>query len=256
MKPIWLVQDYSADRADELIHALRANNTKFYQFDKTKKADFLDILRAFPVVAYVTNETAEYWRKEAGVSFFQVYNYNCTTYFSHYWDDVLNQGMFLTYEMLRRSRKMVYEKFGRAGKIFIRPNIVTKSFTGKVVLEDVFIKETEYLDVSAEELILVAGPQYIEAEYRVVIADKVAITMSQYRLGEESVGRSNVQIPEVLKFAEGVVGAWQPDRVFVIDIAKTRNGLKVIELNPFTCSGLYLCDTDIIVRELNRIYET
>ena len=46
---------------------------------------------------------------------------------------------------------------------------------------------------------------------------------------------------------------WQPDRVYVLDLAyfKDKDEPKIIELNAFSSSGLYACDTYKIVEAVS-----
>jgi len=50
-----------------------------------------------------------------------------------------------------------------------------------------------------------------------------------------------------------MVDRWQPAEAFVIDIAKTYDGLKVIEINNFNSSGFYSCDVYKIVDSIERL---
>lgn len=46
---------------------------------------------------------------------------------------------------------------------------------------------------------------------------------------------------------------YQPDKAFVIDIANTDNGLKIVELNCINCSGFYEADIQKIIMNLNML---
>ena len=48
-------------------------------------------------------------------------------------------------------------------------------------------------------------------------------------------------------------GAWQPDRVYMCDVAWTDRGPRIVELNAFACAGLYDCDVTAVVEAVNRV---
>lgn len=270
MECTWVVEPFAIDKTPQLIESLEKAGKLYRVLTHEQVQDIRKAYRFNPYelpelvnggcsVLYCSLNTAR-----ANVKYDCYpgiyYNHNhffCTEYFNHYWDDLLNQGMFVTYEMLRRSKSMLFEKFGNNGAIFIRPNVGFKTFTGTVVTEEHFVKDTEYLgygEIDKHELILVAEPKNIHAEYRVVIANKKAITMSQYRR-DGIYELDGTHIPEVMKYAEDVTAGWQPESVFVADIAKVTEGYKLIEINSFSCSGLYNCNTDIIVEEVSKVAE-
>jgi hypothetical protein len=44
-----------------------------------------------------------------------------------------------------------------------------------------------------------------------------------------------------------MVDIWQPDDAFVLDIAETSEGFKIIEINCLNASGFYACEMDKVV---------
>lgn len=260
MKPTWIIQDYSIEKTDGLVGSLEKFNIPHIIIGKNGTDESEDMIRHDNcIVGFCTLETARRWNRmgmrAVPGTYYNERNYDCTTYLNHYWFDSLNQGMFITYDVLRRSKSMVYEKFGNNDVIFIRPNVGYKTFTGTTVYKEHFVRDVDNLGygvLAPESLILVAEPRNIHAEYRVVICDKKAITMSQYRK-DKQLELDGTHIPEVMEYAEQVTGGWQPDRVFVADIAKVTEGYKLIEINTFSCAGLYKCNTDIIVEEVSRV---
>lgn len=43
--------------------------------------------------------------------------------------------------------------------------------------------------------------------------------------------------------------SWRPDPLFMLDVGEVDGGeLRVIELNAFSCSGLYACELEPVVR--------
>lgn len=50
-----------------------------------------------------------------------------------------------------------------------------------------------------------------------------------------------------------MIKLYQPGRAFVIDVALTDDGLKIVELNCINCSGFYEADIQKIIMSLNNI---
>jgi hypothetical protein len=77
------------------------------------------------------------------------------------------------------------------------------------------------------------------------------VTKSQYRWDKLDIRIDT--LPECDRLAEQVAEhKWQADRVYVCDIAQTDEGPKIIELNAFSSSGLYACDTRAIVKGVSE----
>lgn len=145
-------------------------------------------------------------------------------------------------------------------EFFIKPTSVTKPFTGRVIREADFDHEISSLNqierVDPELLCVVAPAMPIDAEYRFVICRRKVIAGSEYRWDGKRL--EDGPIPEIArKRAESVAALdWQPDTVYVCDVAVYEEGseqeARVIELNTFSCAGLYACDTNAIVREVSK----
>lgn len=143
-------------------------------------------------------------------------------------------------------------------RIFIRPCLDTKVFTG-------FSMRTSDLDLWRNDLlsqgrdshwfgpqteVMLAPAQEINAEYRFFIVDKKVVTGSMYKLGHRLV--HDPYIPDyVSDFCQQMVNIWQPSRGFVMDIAETPEGCKIIEINNLNHSGFYACDVLKIVATVN-----
>lgn len=168
-------------------------------------------------------------------------------------DLMLNDGYIILPfgEVIRRG----FDAFGDA--YFVKPDSVTKAFTGFVMTREKYQTElTTLREKSAVEddlLCVVAKPQAIEAEFRFVIADREVVTGSQYRWEDRSDMRLDV-LPICRELAAEVARQpWQPDRCYVCDVALLdgHSRAKVVELNTFSSSGLYACDTRAIVEAVS-----
>lgn len=141
------------------------------------------------------------------------------------------------------------------GQCFLRPNAVTKSFTGMVVNDENFDLEMNALrqlqHVRDEDLVVAASVRTILRETRFVIVDGKVISGSTYGWnGNADIGRDvdDRSLALAVQIAENPS---QPDRAYTCDVAlvETPDGLdaRLIELNSFSCAGLYACDLDAVV---------
>lgn len=132
---------------------------------------------------------------------------------------------------------------------FIKPLSGLKEFTGQVANWD---DKLSHLHIEPETLCVIASPKKIQAEFRYIIAERRVVTGSEYRWDDVLDVRRDT-LPECDALAAKIAAApWQADIVYVCDIAMTEEGPKVIELNAFSSSGLYACDTHKIVEAVGR----
>jgi hypothetical protein len=178
----------------------------------------------------------------------------------HIGGDLLNSDFaILPYAEVVRRAKLD----GKIGSdFFIKPESGMKEFTGQVVraayLDDDFDKLSPHNLIQPDTLCIVADVQDIKAEFRYVICEKEVITGSEYRWDNILDVRRDTH-PICDQMANKIAKAdWQADTVYVCDVAlvadeKTgKDAAKVIELNAFSSSGLYACDTYKIVEAVSK----
>jgi hypothetical protein len=137
-------------------------------------------------------------------------------------------------------------------KVFSRPTEDTKSFAGQVMdVEDfktwisrVKINTDRILD--SETDIVISEVKVIHNEYRLFIVDGKFVTGSLYKLGDKVVTSEFVP-SSIIDYAHKMISIWKPDRAFVLDIACTPEGNKVIEINNINSSGFYKSDISKII---------
>lgn len=169
---------------------------------------------------------------------------------SHFGEHMLNNDFYV----------IPYSEFVRRGlqpnqSVFIKPDSGMKEFTGKVISFDNFTDEINSMNqieiVNPETLCVVAQAKPIESEFRYIIVDRKVITGSEYRWNNILDVRSDTS-PLCDALASYVAKKeWQADRVYVCDIALSDNVPKIVELNAFSSSGLYACDTHAIVEAVS-----
>ena len=143
--------------------------------------------------------------------------------------------------------------------IFIKPNTDTKEFAGQVVCTSNFdewyseMMSTGYLQTD-DFIVMVGATHNILKEYRVVVVDGNVCGCSVYKQnGKYHVVAS--ENPLVISFAEHCAALYSPADVFVMDIADTHKGFKVIEYNTFNHAGLYKCHIPTIMKSINDFLE-
>lgn len=154
------------------------------------------------------------------------------------------------------------------GSVFIRPVHDTKAFSGMVVdrheavdfLQQLnTIEEEEFAPVHRNTEIMVSSVKKIYAEYRLFVVNGNVVTGSMYKQGNQVIHDDNVP-RDVIIFAHKMIGEWQskvdiriipetrvPAKAFVVDIADTPEGMKVIEINNINSSGFYGADVQKII---------
>jgi hypothetical protein len=147
-----------------------------------------------------------------------------------------------------------------AGEFFMRPTMDSKAFAGAIFDWDEYrewrnrvveLREDDGSTLTGETPVLVCRPKEIYREIRLWIVDHQVVTASQYKLGDRVVYDGNVD-RDALFFGASIVTEmppprWVPDRAFVLDIALTPDGYKIVEVNSLNAAGLYAADVGKLV---------
>lgn len=140
---------------------------------------------------------------------------------------------------------------------FMRPVSDKKSFSGSV-MNNLELKDMQQsaqdgnILLAIDDLVVIAPLQTIYAEYRFWVVDGQIVTCSRYKLGQQVVYMSQVD-EHIVVYAQEQVNRWQPNRAFVIDIADTEYGLKVIEINAINSSAFYTGDIGKLVKAIEQM---
>lgn len=264
----WVVDQLMLDRAlptgrPTLVEALRARGQEVFvaSYDpKLPEPPGLPQWKGECVVTYgshqfvrkVTKARAGLWQPGA---YHRVERLSYSAYSPYIGDLMLNDDFVI----------LPYGEFKRRGPapwgeaVFLRPNAVTKTFTGFVISKDDFSHESNSLDrlshLQPDDLVAVATPKPILGEFRFVVAEGRVVTGSAYSWDDRLDVRSDVD-PASLSMAEEVARRdWQADAVYTCDVALTEIGgqrvPRVLELNAFSCSGLYACDAEKVAEAVS-----
>lgn len=151
-------------------------------------------------------------------------------------DNVLNPVFTDGYVRSMKSEEPMFVTFFDHRK----PRVASKNDIADMVLR---------LETQPWKPVRYAPVQKILAEYRFFVVNRQIVTQSRYALnGEMSISR---HVPDwVQEWADGM--ADRIDGYYVLDVADTPGGLRVIETNTLNMSGLYDCD---IVRLTHALKE-
>lgn len=138
---------------------------------------------------------------------------------------------------------------------FIRPTGNTKLFGGMVVtkeqLQEWQERENHPESAYQGQLLMISELQEIQAEYRFFVVDGRVVTGSSYKV-DGQLNTNVIPSDAVVSYAQRMVERFALADAFVIDVAETKRGLRVVEYNNLNTAGLYQCDEVAIVSALNR----
>ncbi len=180
---------------------------------------------------------------------------------AHYGELMMNEKfIMLPYGELKR--RIMCDMEGRqppyfnSKELFIRPDVVTKSFAGRIFdfgsLQDNIYELDRYQKIDDCEICVIAEPCTIIGEYRHVICNKEIIGQSQYRYDNELDIRTDIDIDCQRLVKEIIHEDYEIDNVYVVDTAMTLDGPRIVEFNAFSCSGLYASNTVNIVKRVSE----
>lgn len=134
--------------------------------------------------------------------------------------------------------------------LFVRPCEDDKAFSGKVISRAKFLEwqllvlnysnGNKKLNRNTE--ITVAPYKEITQEARMFVFDTKVVTASYYKIGAKVIYERVLHGNPIIDYTNEIVSHYEPARAFVIDIANTANGYKVIEINNINSAGLYQAD--------------
>ena len=103
-----------------------------------------------------------------------------------------------------------------------------------------------------DETIVVSDIKEIQEEYRFFIHKDKILASSRYMLNSE-VNPSNI-VPEFLTdCAKDYAKLYNPADIFVMDLAVTNEGIKIVEYNCWNASGFYHCNIRDLIFQINEI---
>lgn len=189
--------------------------------------------------------------------FYSPDNFNVATYMKEWTDKMLNyDGIILKFS------QFIKDEVDKKSEWFLRPNEDDKSFSGTVMtsteIKDWYlrIKEIDNPVLNADTLIFASALKTITKEWRNFVVNGQVIDSSRYMLnGALNISREDCP-NEMIEFVQKCTIEFSPHDIFVIDIAETLDGFKIIECNCFNGTGFYNHDIKKIVHSItNRMQE-
>lgn len=142
-------------------------------------------------------------------------------------------------------------------RVFVRPDGALKPFSGRVLDRDTitlaaldhgFYFDDEYLPVVVTPVIEIA------AEWRFVVVEGAVVAGSSYVADGRAAGTALAPSSEVWQRANHLSERLANiDNVFVLDVCSTRDGWRLLELNPFSGADLYACERNDVVVAVHRL---
>jgi ATP-grasp domain, R2K clade family 3 len=182
-------------------------------------------------------------------------NLDCATYFAHFGRYLLNQNYAIMpgVEAIRQ-RDWLFSVFGRNDRVFVRPTSCLKLFVGRCIDRDTFAASLAPTRYDPTTLVVIATPQVIEREWRIVVVSDQVVAGSQYAVRGERAITADCAL-EVREFAESVLAEvrWRPDPAFMLDVCESGGRLWLVELNSFSGSWLYRCNLALVVAAASEL---
>lgn len=113
-------------------------------------------------------------------------------------------------------------------------------------------EDPSFLPLTGATEVLVAEPMEIWTETRLFVVGDQIVTGSVYKRGTQVIYDDYLD-SDVVDFAAACIGHWQPSDAFVLDIATTPQGCKIVELNCINAAGFYACDVQKIVAAIESL---
>ena len=184
-------------------------------------------------------------------------NLDCATYFAHFGRYLLNQHYAILpgVEAIRQ-REWLFSVFGRDDQVFARPTSCHKLFVGRCIDRESFATALAPTRYDPATMVVVATPQSIDGEWRLIVVDGRVISGSQYvERGERAIAAGCP--PMVQSFAESILAEvrWRPDPAFMLDVCESAGRLWLVELNSFSGSWLYRCELPAVVSAASELAE-
>jgi hypothetical protein len=150
----------------------------------------------------------------------------------------------------------IINKIFEDSEFFFKPNNGDKKLSGKIYNVYGFISyivNSIYFNlIEKTDLLVLSKKKEIEKEYRTFIIKDKVITGSFYK-GTDFPQKYIDYASEIAKISYDLKLF---DNPYTLDICKLKdNSLKLVEVNSFSCSGLYDSDIDVIIEEISKLAE-
>ena len=176
-------------------------------------------------------------------------NHDFLVYSKHYGENMLNHD----------SQIIEFgSEFTPPGHLFFaRPTEDTKTFAGQVFTKaswDEYVPQMlnngHTTTLNERTPVQICKLKDIHREIRTWIVAGKVVTASQYRINDRTIYAQCTE-PAIIEFAQSMADMYQPADAFVLDVAVTDDGLKIVELNCINCAGFYDADIQKLVSAID-----
>jgi len=182
-------------------------------------------------------------------------NFRCASYYPRFYKHLLNKdSVFIPRGILKERISYLYDQMGVDNCLFIRPDSGFKEFAGRVVPNNEFDSDYKWMEefCSPSSMVVVSSPKIIEAEWRFFVGPNGVISGCTSKTNNKTDFKDGYDYLAVELANEISKSEWKPDPLFVVDICKSGGEYLIMEFNSFSCSGIYDCDPEPIVREASK----
>ncbi|GAA3521576.1 hypothetical protein GCM10022393_39980 [Aquimarina addita] len=151
--------------------------------------------------------------------------------------------------------------WSRTPRLFIKPSKDAKVFTGKVFNKSEWkdfmynrLNESDNTRLTSATMIQISQPYFLIKEARIWIVGKKVITSSYYRFHGDIEFEENVAV-DGLDFAQRMAELYNVADAYVMDIAMTLDGWKIMEVNCINSAGFYKGEVTKIIQALENFYK-
>jgi hypothetical protein len=266
MRPVWLIEAgvYGAE-AEPLLAEIRRQGmaAEVVPYQALKKGGEV-IVEGRPlgptdcVIGYGTYPFArqiQLHHRWVPGAWCQPENLDCAAYYAYFGKFLLNRNYAIMpgVEAIRQ-RDWLFSIFGGDDIVFARPTGCHKLFVGRCIPRGSFADALAPTRYDPTTQVVVAAPQSIAREWRIVAAGDRVLASSQY-----AKGGARAILPgspdEVRDFVAAMLAEvhWRPDPIFMLDVCESDERLWLVELNSFSSSWLYQCDLTAVVAEASEL---
>lgn len=193
--------------------------------------------------------------------FYDPIKYHCSYYYPRLEGLLWNEEcIFLPIGMLDYRKDFLFRKLGVMGTIFIRPDSPNKEFTGTLLNINTWEDDKKLIYFSQnppETMCVVASPATCYNEMRFFVGNGTVLTGSYYMKDKKGFKEEIVESSPEMQTAQELLnkainrGFVPPDNIWAMDICCGKEKVYyILEIGPFSGSGFYQSNTDIIVKYL------
>lgn len=270
LDPLWVIEDTNFEEdLTSLISAVEKSGSihhliKYVPFDDEDAYGIIQSVQnrlgrdCRPIVFYGSLQCAARLKRLAnfvpGV-WCDLKSLECTNYYSYLGKYLLNDDyVMFPYGELKRKKYDLFRQFD-SQKLFIRPSSGFKTFNGQLIDYNEYDKTINNINafntIEQSSIVIASSAKTIYEEWRLVIVDKCVVAACKYKK-EGLVDIKNGCPMDVWSLGEKIAETYSPELAYTMDICRGKDGISLIELNSFSCSGLYAANKEAVVRAINK----